>query len=155
MTPTLGSSEPRSFKVHQDFDLDDTYPGILRDKLIHEDSLTSGYSHAKCSHSTQIARQNTDHEDGIVSGKTMNVYIPLYAPESDMNVFSKPSVINIQPLVWEYNKVHALHIQYGAISLHSAQEYCITGCSIARYITVQEITMWIQIGKCTLLHTSA
>ena len=59
-----------------------------------------------------------------------------HAPESDMNVFTKPSVISIQPLIWEYNKVHALHIQYGAISLHSAQEYRITGCG-TRYITVQ------------------
>ena len=99
MTLTLGSSEPRSSKVHQDFDLDDTHPGILRAKPIHqdiiEDSWTSGYSHTKRSHSIQIARQNMDHEDGIVSGDTMNVYIPLYAPESDMNVFSKPSIINI------------------------------------------------------------
>ena len=39
------------------------------------------------------------HEDGIVSGDTMNVYIPLYTPESDMNDFIKPSVISIQPLV--------------------------------------------------------
>ena len=51
------------------------------------------------SHSIQIARHNTDHEDGMVSGDTTNVYIPLYAPESDMNVFSKPSVINIQLLI--------------------------------------------------------
>ena len=147
MTLTLGSSQPRSSKVHQDFNLDDTHHGILGAKPIHEDSWASGYSHTKRSHSTQIARHNTDHEDGMVSGDTMNVYIPLYAPESDMNVFSKPSVINIQPLVWEYNKVHALHIQYDTKSLHSAQEYYITGCNIARYITVKEITVWIQIGK--------
>ena len=85
MTLTLGSSEPRSSKVHQDFDLDDTHPGILGAKPIHqdiiEDSWTSGYSHTKRSHSTQITRQNTDHEGDIVSGDTMNVYIPLYAPE--------------------------------------------------------------------------
>ena len=83
--------------------LDDTHPGILGAKPIHqdilEDSWTSGYSHTKRSHSTQITRQNTDHEDGIVSGDTMNVYIPLYAPDSDMNAFIKPSVISIQPLV--------------------------------------------------------
>ena len=49
MTLTLGSSEPRSSKVHQDFDLDDTHPGILGAKPIHqdilEDSWASGYSH--------------------------------------------------------------------------------------------------------------
>ena len=99
MTLTLGSSEPRSSKVHQDFNLDDTHPGILRAKPIHEDSWASGYSHTKRSHSKQISRQNTDHENGIVSGDTMNVYIPLYAPESVMNAFIKPSVISIQPLV--------------------------------------------------------
>ena len=42
---------------------------------------------------------DTDHEDGIVSGDTMNVYIPLYAPDSDMNAFIKLSVISTQPLV--------------------------------------------------------
>ena len=65
-------------------DLDDSHPGILGAKLIHlrlskfvRTNETSGYSHTKRSHSTQIIRQNTGHEDGFVSGDTINVYIPL------------------------------------------------------------------------------
>ena len=58
-------------------------------RFIIEDSWTSGYT----------PRYRTDHGDGRISGDTMNVYIPRYEPESDINILIKPSVINIQPLM--------------------------------------------------------
>ena len=96
-------------------DLDDSHPEILGAKLIHLRSsiarqdkwdiwiqlYKTQWQHTNC-------QTNTDHEDGIVSGNTMNVYIPLYAPESDMNAFIKPSVISTQPLVWKYSTVHCI-----------------------------------------------
>ena len=102
---------------------------------------TSGYSHTKHGHSTQITRRNTDHEDDIVSGDTMNVDIPLYAPKPDMDTFIKPSVIVFSH--W-YDRVQystmRCTLRYDTLSLHSAQEYC-TGCNTAQYITVKEITV--------------
>ena len=82
------------------------------------------------------------HEDGIVSGDTIIVYIPLYITESDLTAFIKPSGIVFSH--WydrvQYSTMHCTS-KYGTLSLHSALEYCTTRCNIERYITVQEITV--------------
>ena len=75
----------------------------------------------------------------------------LYTPESELTAFIKPSVTVCSH--WydrvQYSTMHYTS-EYGTLSLHSAQEYYITRCNIAWYITVQEITVWIQIGKTQL-----
>ena len=81
-------------QVHRDSDLDDTHHRILGSSL-----RAAGYLDNKTQSAHKLPRHSTDHGDGMVSGDTMNVYIPWYAPESDINILSKPSVINIQPLM--------------------------------------------------------
>ena len=68
----------------------------------HKPDTKISNQHNQCktaSASGYTPRHSTDHGDGRISGDTMIVYIPWYEPESDINIFIKPSVINIQPLM--------------------------------------------------------
>ena len=82
-------------------DLDDTHPGILRAKLVHlRSSIVCQdkwdiwiQSYKTQSQHTNYQTKIRGHEDGIVSGDTMNFYIPLYTPKSDMTAFIKPYIM--------------------------------------------------------------
>ena len=109
----LGSSQPAR---HANSVQPKQYKDKIVSKIVYtltETQLAASSVGRKSIHGRIITRsQHTDKYGfwrDIVSGDTVNVYIPWYALKSDVNISNKPSVINIQPLM----EVQMLHIQYG------------------------------------------